>query len=202
VKFAKVGMEEGWPLLHPDLRQLLTDFEGWSAKQGLPEPVVTDLVRQPSAQQTIYLRFFRKLQRAMEPGPEQGRIDPEGDGTFRPLTLSELKQAKELRGLPEAELVTRAMGRFSWHLVRCAADLRSRHYSPAQLAQVRRWFEERCQRPLYEFLVHDVTAPHLHVGRRDFAWRARVVLARQPAGEADPSSDKPLNGGAGHGKPD
>jgi hypothetical protein len=195
-------MEEGWATVHPELRQLLVDFEAFSQKAGLPEPVVTDLVRHPSAQQTIYLRWFRKLQQALEPGANRGSIDPEGDGSYRPLTLSEMKQAKELRGLQEHELVQRAVGRFSWHLVRCAADLRTRHYSPQQKVQVLRWFEERCPRPLWEFLHHDVTAPHLHVGRRDFAWRARLVLARQPAGGADPSSDKPLNGGAGHGKPD
>lgn len=166
-------MEADFPAIHPQLRQLLKDFDSFSEKEGLPNPVVTDLVRDTEGQVRIYVRFFRKLQAAQVAGPNWGMVDPEDDGTFRALTATEWVTAKEVAGLNETALRQRAARKFTWHWCRCAADLRSRHYSQAQLHRVRRWFVDRCPQPLWEFLVHDVTAPHIHVARRDFVWRTR-----------------------------
>lgn len=60
----------------------------------------------------------------------------------------------------------------SWHLFRCAFDLRSRHYSPQQAARVMDWLKGRCESPLWELvLVPHGTGPHFHCARRDFQWR-------------------------------
>lgn len=165
-------MESTWTTTHPDLQGVLSDFDAHSVKEGLPTPVVTDLVRSSESQVRIYVTFWRKLQAALEPGPRQGQFQ-EPDGTWRPLLVSEMQTAKEVRGLTVEQLERKAAEKFTWHWVGCAADLRTHHYSRAQLAQAIHWFEYRCRRPQWEFLVHDVTAPHMHVGRRDFDWRTR-----------------------------
>lgn len=165
-------MELTFPGTHPELQALFQGFNEYSAAQAFPDPVLTEVGRDETGMVRIYVRFYRKLQQSLE-GPHHGMIDPEDDGTFRPLTLKESDEAKEIRGLFEAELVHRAQARFSWHTVLCAYDLRTRHYSAAQLPLVVAWFQERCKRPDWEFLVHDVHGPHIHVGRRDFEWRTK-----------------------------
>lgn len=60
----------------------------------------------------------------------------------------------------------------SWHLFRCATDLRSKHYTPQQAARVMDWIKAHCEQPLWEtVLVPHGTGPHFHVARRDFSWR-------------------------------
>lgn len=185
--------------IHPDLRQLLDGLSKFSVESGLPVPLATDLIRSAKEQVEIYVAFWTKLLDSLTPGPHYDRIDPEGDGTWRPLTLEEKTQrstrARDVAGRIAAEekrqhktlgpderaqlqrlvLVEAAEKRFTWHWCRCAADLRSRHYTLAQLAQVAEWFSERCKKPQWEFLVHDVTAPHIHVARRDFGWREKYT---------------------------
>jgi hypothetical protein len=173
-------MARALPDVHPDLRQLLLDFALWSQQHGLPDPVVTDLVRDVPAQIRIYVRFWLKLQAALQPGPRRGQIDPEGDGTWRALTPAEAQRAKDVVGLTPQQLEEKARAQFTWHWCKCAADLRSRHYTPAEKRKVRAWFEARCPRPLWEFLIHDVTAPHIHVARRDFDWRRRLTVKPLP----------------------
>lgn len=184
--------------IHPDLRTLLLKFEAFSSEKGLPPPLLTELVRDPEEQIRIYVTFWKKLIEAMKPGPHHGEIDPENDGTFRPLERSEkitaedLEKAIEIRVAAEetarkvtlgeaqrAELVDvylreRAAKKFTWHFARTAADGRTRHYSKAQLVIVADFFKLECaDKNRWEFLIHDVTAPHFHVARRDFSWRAR-----------------------------
>lgn len=75
-------------------------------------------------------------------------------------------------GLPEAEARAAARKKFSWHLCRCAVDLRNRHYTAAQLAQVMEFLRDGRERPHWEVISHDVgRGQHLHIGRRDEAWR-------------------------------
>jgi hypothetical protein len=177
-------MRADYPKVHPELRALLEAFDAFSEAEGLPDPVVTDLVRSPEAQERIYVTFWQKLQQALEDGPHKGQIDPEGDGSFRPLTESEKRDAEAVRGLTLEQLSARAKNRFTWHHCACAADLRTRHYGPGQLKRVRAWVMEKTAPPsdvrpqdrLWEVLFHDVTAPHLHIARRDAAWRNLHVL--------------------------
>ena len=164
-----------WPLVHPELRGLVDTFVRHSAALGLPDPLVTDAVRDRRDQVRIYVAHYRRLQAALLPGPHQGHIDPEDDGVWRPLTQAEVQEALAIQALDAAALDARAAARFTWHWARCAADLRTRHYSGPQLAAVARWFKARCARPDWEWVIHDVTAPHLHVARRDEAWRARYA---------------------------
>lgn len=173
-------MERGLKEVHPELLKLLADFTLWSAQHGLPDPVVTDLIRDVPSQIRIYVRFWLKLQAASREGPHKGQIDPEDDGTWRALTIAEQLRAKEVAGLTHGQLEEKARTLFTWHWCKCAADLRSRHYTPAEKKKVRAWFEARCPRPLWEFLIHDVTAPHIHVARRDFEWRRRLTVKPLP----------------------
>ena len=178
MKFLSAKMEQDFPATHPDLRRLLVAFDAFSAEADLPEPIVTDLCRDGEAQARIYTAHYRRLQAALERGPQYMRIDPEDDGTYRPLSKQEQREAYEVSGKSEAQLRQRALGRFTWHFCRCAADLRTRHYSAEQLKAARGFFAERDVRlPGWEFLVHDITAPHAHVARRDFEWRARFSPA-------------------------
>jgi hypothetical protein len=76
------------------------------------------------------------------------------------------------QGMAEERAHAAADARFSWHLVDCAADVRNSHYTPAQLKQVMGFLRPLCEAPLWELLSHDVgRGEHLHLGKRDFAWR-------------------------------
>lgn len=63
--------------------------------------------------------------------------------------------------------------RFSWHLVRCAVDIRNSHYSIDQLGRVLEFLKDGRDEG-WEILNHDVgKGSHIHVGFRDPEWRAR-----------------------------
>lgn len=172
-KFDSTGAKD-FPTLHPELRDVLLRFDRDSVERGLPDPVLTELVRTPDGNAAIYFRFFKKLQDALDPvNPHAGQIDLEDDGTFRALNASEVATANLVRDMSDAQLLEKAGQRFTWHFCRCAVDLRTRHYSPTQLAWVRSWVGVWCPAPMWEVLFHDVTAPHLHLARRDFSWRTR-----------------------------
>jgi hypothetical protein len=181
-----------WPKLHPDVTGLVAAFAHFSEHEGLPDPVVTDTIRKPASQVRIYTRFFKKLQHALKEGPHKGQIDPEDDGIFRPLTPTELVMAQDVAALTDEQLSAKAGQRFSWHMVNCAVDLRTRHYSRQQLIRVREFFEERCPKPKFELLFHDVTAPHLHVARRDMEWKTRLLPQLLATAEGAESAKKPV----------
>jgi hypothetical protein len=159
VKFARPEYEGQLLECHPQLRDVLAAFEVWSYRESLPEPVITDCWRTRDELQSIYVARYTKLIHALKAGQ---RLSP-GD---RDLAV----QMSECTG---EEIAKRARGRFSWHLVRCAVDIRSRHYDLPQLLRVQKWFETRCEQPLWEYLTHDVSGPHIHLGRRDFSWRTQ-----------------------------
>lgn len=168
------GMAAWLDTIHPQLRRLLIAFDVWSVSQGLPQPVITDLVRDMDGQVRIYLGHYQRLRAALVPGPHQLQIDPEEDGKWRRLSLQEEQEAKEIRALTPEQLEERARSRFTWHWVRCAADIRTWHYTPSQLHTVALWFRERTATEEWEFKIHDVHGPHIHVGRRDKAWREQL----------------------------
>ena len=79
--------------IHPELRAVLTEFEFYSDSHDLPAPVITQLGRSRAEQVAIYANLWRKTLAALEPGPHHLLIDPEGDGTFRAMTSSEVLQS-------------------------------------------------------------------------------------------------------------
>jgi hypothetical protein len=165
-------------MVHPDTKLIATELDQWCAEHAFPSPIITDCVRVIDDQIGIYVPHYIRLQASLRAGPHQGKIDPEGDGTWRNITLSEAQEAKEVRDLDLPALRLRAANRFSWHLARCALDFRTRQYTREQLVEVKSWFTRRCVRPQFFFLAHDVTAPHIHVERRDAAWRAKYAPVR------------------------
>lgn len=68
----------------------------------------------------------------------------------------------------------------SWHLYSCAADIRSKHYTPTQKAVVLSWLTRTCPKPMWELLEHDAgSGSHFHLARRDFSWRN--TFSKRPA---------------------
>ena len=68
----------------------------------------------------------------------------------------------------------------SWHLVAAAVDIRSRHYSPKQLAYVMTWLRAQCPPDEWELLHHAVlTGPHIHLAKKDHSWR--LTFEKRPA---------------------
>lgn len=161
--------------LHPQLQALLVDFDRWSEAQAqadaatttpgagavlFPAPVATELFRTEKEQGEIYTEHFQKLIKLYMQSPSLV------SATDRPL-IARLSTA------PEAVIHNQAVQKFTWHLVGCAADLRTKHYRPSQLARVRTWFAERCAaKQDWELLFHDVTGPHMHVAFKDQTWAA------------------------------
>lgn len=151
-------------IVHPELRALLADLDQWSGDHHLPPVTVTQLVRYLDEQVAIYTGYWRGLVARLASDPAS-------------LSPAEREQAEAMREHSPEQLREAARGRFTWHQVACAADLRTRHYEPAQRERVLGFVRQRCQRPLWEVLEHDVAGPHLHVGRRDFSWRLRFPAA-------------------------
>lgn len=172
---------------HPKLVHLLTAFENYSFRARLPLPLLTQLWRNPDGQAIIYVGYWKRLREAYIKGPVY-RIDPEGDGSYRDVTPAELVEAKEILAFTDEQLDERARKRFTWHWVRCAADMRTTggvphpHYTSVQMDIVRAWFEDQCQdKTLWELKIHDTHGPHLHVAYRDLDWRRRLDPRRQPS---------------------
>lgn len=165
--------QEALAEVHPDLRLLLNDFDVWSKYDGLPEPTLTEVIRTLQEQEDIYFRRSKDLLKSLEPGPRQHMIDPEGDGTWRPTTPSEQVEAHGFVGKSDAELRAIARKRFTWHIARCAVDIRTRNYTRSDVARVWDWFQRRCKRPDWELVKHDTKGPHIHVGRRATDWKAK-----------------------------
>lgn len=73
---------------------------------------------------------------------------------------------------------------FSWHLVGCALDLRSIHYTEPQLKLVESWLTQHCT-PSHDWeLITKLhgTGPHIHVAYRDRRRRAGWLdAAMKPA---------------------
>lgn len=160
MKFAddSARLVEEYPLSHPDLILVFSEFEAFSFKRGLPEPVLTELVRWPEENAQTYLKVWREMMRKARVGEHLSDEDSELVAELIALTPTELEQ--------------RAKEKFTWHSIRCAGDLRTRIYSPVQLAHAVSWFQHRCQKPMWELVtkLHG-TGPHIHIGRRDFRWR-------------------------------
>lgn len=70
---------------------------------------------------------------------------------------------------------------YSWHYCDAAADLRDKHYTTEQYAKVVFWLAANCPTGPWE-LITDLhgTGKHLHVGARDFRWRAAWEKRNQP----------------------
>lgn len=170
---------------HPKLVHLLTAFDNYSFRERLPLPLLTQLWRDRAGQILIYVRYWKRLREAYLRGPPY-LFDPEGDGTFRELSKLELLEAKDVLSLTDEELEDRACNKFTWHWVRCAADMRTvgggshPHYTSVQMEIVRAWFEDQCQdKTVWELKIHDTHGPHLHVAYRDLDWRRRLDPRRQ-----------------------
>lgn len=75
------------------------------------------------------------------------------------------------KGLSEADARAEARKKFSWHLARCAVDLRNNHYTAVQRRQVMEFLKQGREKPHWEVIEHDVgRGDHIHLGRRDFDW--------------------------------
>lgn len=70
-----------------------------------------------------------------------------------------------------------ARAKVSWHCFRCAVDFRSIVYTKDQCSRILDWLHERCPKPAWEVLLHDVGhGTHFHVGIRDFSRRRRASV--------------------------
>lgn len=168
-------MEREWPEMHPELHSLMLDWNDFSDKQGLPPPTFTQLVRYREEQKAIYFQHWKQLISTLQTkGPDA-------------LTLLDRQTAQQYLHFTDEELMAEAEKRFTWHWVACAVDMRTvgpnpakPHYSLEQMQLAVGFFNQRCPKPLWEFLVHDVHGPHMHIGRRDFSWRQKYASAPPP----------------------
>jgi hypothetical protein len=116
------------------------------------------------------------------------------DWGLPPLTVTEaLRNAREqeeiywrtyaAKRLDEAAAREKARHQFSWHLLGCAADFRgSKPWAPEEERRIRTWLGERCEKPKWEVLFHDVgQGLHFHVAVRDYGWRRRWAMTRDRA---------------------
>lgn len=158
MKFKFPVLEDELATVHPKVLVTLQELDEWCNANGIPEVVVTHVLRTKDEQQAIYTKYADSLLRKMEEG--------------KPLAESERKLAKTLSDMKPEERVAWARERFSWHLVGCAVDIRNTHYTAKELSAVMSFLRQG--RPIgpYEILSHDVASgAHCHIGFRDFSRR-------------------------------
>jgi hypothetical protein len=143
VKFKTPALEFEFGHLHPDVKRLGYDLDAFLFANQMPELVITHVLRTDAQSEEIYWRSFLK------------------------------------GGLSEPEARKKAREKFSWHKVLCAFDARTRNpgagarYTKRQMEDILAFLKKGRDPAMWELLAHDVSGPHLHVGRRDFAWRTK-----------------------------
>jgi predicted alpha/beta hydrolase len=149
----KDGLEE-------DVRHIVEALDQWSRENKFPEVVVTQVLRSVDEQEDIYSRYGLGLLAKLKSGESMGP--------------KERALAFELAKLSLPELRKWARGKFTWHMVGCAVDLRSRHYRASQLVEVIEFLQKRLAPYPHELLAHDITAPHVHLAIKKAEKRADV----------------------------
>lgn len=158
MKFKEPQLEMEFNAMHPDVRRTVMNLDVWSREQGIPEVVVTQVLRSDADQESIYTRHADALIAKLRNG---ARLPP-----------ADKALAEKLEAMSAAGRRKWARERFSWHKIGAAADLRNKHYTPAQLAAVMAHLRTGRAGPDWEILSHDVhSGSHLHVGRKDFLYR-------------------------------
>lgn len=156
---------------HPDVRKAVNALDQWSIEGAFPEVVVTHVLRSADEQQKIYFKHAEELISKLRQGA--------------PMSSEQTTLAGELEAMNEARRKQWARNRFSWHRVGAAVDLRNTHYSKAQLAGVMNFLRHGRVTGPWELLSHDVSAGnHIHIGRRDFAWRGQYEQSMKDAKSA------------------
>jgi hypothetical protein len=153
--------------LHPRVREEVLSLGRWSVSERLPLVVVTEVVRTDAMQVDRYVPYAKRLIQTLRTG-----------GT---LSAPEKKLALILHALSEQGLVQWAINKFTWHRCKCAVDMRTRHYLPPQLKRIAARIESQCPHERgddWEFLIHDITAPHMHLAIRDPVWLAQWNMSR------------------------
>lgn len=146
--------------LDDEVRRVIEALDGWGIENKMPEVVLTQVLRSQDEQEDIYSRYAKGLIRKIQ---ERER-----------MTEKEKALALELSKLSPAAVNEWARHRFTWHMAGCAVDIRSRHYKVSELVRVMEFLNKRCPRPAWELLAHDITAPHVHVARKDLEKRAEI----------------------------
>lgn len=60
MKFKTPELEDEFRILHPEVPPVLWDLDRWSDEEGLPEVVVTHVVRTPEQQAEFYWQDFQR----------------------------------------------------------------------------------------------------------------------------------------------
>jgi tryptophan 2,3-dioxygenase len=162
VKYAEPEFLQQFLGSHPALIDALRDFEAWLRKNDLPEPTLTQVWRTPRQQEDIYFGIWKSLLSRYK--------------SKQPMTQAELKKAIALSTLTDEQLRERAREKFSWHLCRCAVDIRARQYSEAQMVKIAAWLTGRCPAPIWEIITEEHgTGIHVHCAMKSFEWRRKYT---------------------------
>jgi hypothetical protein len=159
MKYLRPEYEAQFRGVHPELVTLLIDFDEHSKRLGWPEMVLTDVWRTKEEQQAIYLPKYMEI------------VAKVRAGNTKRLSDSDIQLGRRLSALSDEEIAEEARTRPSWHLYRAACDIRTRHYTTSQTLMLAKWFRDRCPKPEWLFLLHDVAGPHAHIQRSDYKWR-------------------------------
>lgn len=155
--------------LHPDVRNLVWALDKWSVENGIPEVEITECFRTVEEQEHIYFGYFKRLIATFE---SQGK-----------LQSGEANIAISMRPKSDDELKKIAREKFSWHMVHCATDIRtitSGHYTVDQAHKVFEFLKSKAKpESKWELLAHDVAGPHIHIGLRDFNYRAKYDTRKE-----------------------
>jgi hypothetical protein len=190
IEFKAPYLESEYNLgLHAKVKSACNDFDLFSQMNGLPNPLVTEVLRTDQMQINYYVPYGRGVLHLFRTGRDE-------DGSRLNITVEEKKHALEITEMisrlgkgDDVGIATWALNKFTWHRCRCAVDLRNNHYSGDQFRQVKTWWENylvqrEADKPgrQYEFLAHDIgRGNHFHLGYRDFQAQADYFRTHKPS---------------------
>lgn len=161
-----------------ELQDLLNQFTLWSAASGLPDPVVTEVLRSDQMQLNYYVPYARQL---LEGGYPFSKADRDN--------LTDINASiKDHRNGEDFGVLQWALYRWTWHRIAHAVDLRNSHYRGEELRTVVAWLEKEISlreaaKPgrQWEFLVHDIgRGNHIHIGCRDLEAKLKFLKDWKP----------------------
>lgn len=166
INFASTILKAQFEGVHPELQQLVKNFAEQSEQSNWPTPVITCAWRDKSGMRAIYypyaVNIIEKRKRGETLTDSENRVI---------LVLYDIADKYYHSNISTA-VSHWVDSKFSWHMVRCAVDLRNKHYTKEQMEAVNNWFKANVGAPLFEYLMHDVgRGDHIHVAIKDKKWR-------------------------------
>lgn len=170
IEFAHEGLKVEFDGLHPAVKAVIQSLQSYSESVGFPNVVITHCWRTKVHQKKMYTsvadNILEKLKNDITLTDEESRMLERVESIAKSQNLS-LEKAFDRW----------AETKFSWHMARCAADIRNRHYNKSQRQAVMAFLMGKISRGEWELLEHDIgRGDHIHIAKKDAEWKTNYAV--------------------------